>query len=876
MAGQWPLVGRDDELDLIEERLAEASNPGVVIAGPAGVGKTRLVNELLARRRTRGDDSVRLVGSRSAAHIPFGAFAPVLPDGERSADSPATFLRRAAEHIAANELTVVVDDAHDLDDASAALVHQLAEAAAGPLILTVRTGETVPDAVEKLWKEGLATRIDLAALSRAEVEQLLGEVLGGSVDGSLVQYVWTASQGNPLYLRELVVGAQEAGALSSAAGMWRMLGRPATPPRLRELVERRLALLDEAQRGALELLAVADTIGMRLFEDLVGSSVLEQLERRDLVTVAADGRRRNVRLVHPLHGEVLREAMPVSRNASLQRTLARSIEGSGRRRRGDATRAAALLLAADGRADLDALERAVTESLLVHDPGLLEHVARAGLDAGGGLRFTRLLAETMRWQGKPEEAERLLAEVDLAAIDDEEEVALMAMVRADCLFRALGRREQAIALLEMTAEHVTEPAWLAEMDALRGVFDATTGLIPQAIERLMPHAASPVPRVVLTALPGLVPALAMAGRYDEAIDFADRGFALATSVGPQPMLSDPGLHLITRCIALCDAGRLAEADATGQLGYDWSLETGSVAGQAWFALVLGFTASSQGRLSEALHNLREAANGFADLAEPGLRRLALGSAAEAAGARGDAAVGTDLLAQMDAIGHVSVAIGDIQVTRGRAWVDVARGRIHEAREQLRRASDEGIDAGISGLASFALHDLVRLRDAEYATVRMERLRGVVQGLLHPIRADHAAAMVGEDGAALDDVSQRFEDLGAVLWAAEAAADAAAAHRKNRANRLATASSVRSAALARQCEGASTPALPTAAERDGPGTLTRREEQIARLAAAGATSKQIASELFLSVRTVDNHLQRVYTKLGVSGRSELATRFEAMP
>lgn len=873
MAGQWPLVGRDDELDLIEERLAEAPYAAVVIAGPAGVGKTRLANELLERRGTRGD-SIRVVGTRSAAHIPFGAFAPVLPEGERSPESPAMFLRRAAAHIAANALTVVVDDAHDLDEPSAALVHQIAEAATAPLILTVRTGESVPDAVEKLWKEGLAIRVDLAALSRTEVEQLLRDVLGGSVDGSLVQYVWTASEGNPLYLRELIVGAQESGALSSAAGMWRMLGRPATPPRLRELVERRLALLDDAERAALELLAVADAVGMRRFEELIGSAVLERLERRELVTVTADGRRRNVQLVHPLHGEVLREAMPVSRNASIQRMLAEDIERSGRRRRGDATRAAALLLGADGRADIDALERAVTESLHVHDPALLEHVARAGLDAGGGPRFTRLLAETLRWQGKPEEAERLLAEVDLAAIDTQEDVALLAMVRADCLFRALGRREQAVGLLEAAAAQITDPAWLAEMDALRGVFDATTGLIPQAIERLMPHAVSPLPRVVLTALPGLVPALAMAGRYDEAIDFADRGFALATSVGPQPMLSDPGLHLITRCIALCDAGRLAEADATGQLGYDWSLETGSLAGQAWFALVLGFTASSQGRLSEALHNLREAANGFADLAEPGLRRLALGSAAEVAGTRGDAAAGAELLDQMDAIGDVSVAIGDIQVARGRAWVDVARGRIHDARQHLRRASDEGIDAGISGLASFALHDLVRLGDAEFATVRLERLRGLVQGLLHPIRADHAAAVVADDGGALDDVSQRFEDLGALLWAAESAAQAAAAHRRRGATRRSTASDARSDALARQCEGAATPALSTAAPRERPGALTRREEEIARLAAGGATSKQIASELFLSVRTVDNHLQRVYTKLAVNGRAELATWFDA--
>jgi len=57
--------------------------------------------------------------------------------------------------------------------------------------------------------------------------------------------------------------------------------------------------------------------------------------------------------------------------------------------------------------------------------------------------------------------------------------------------------------------------------------------------------------------------------------------------------------------------------------------------------------------------------------------------------------------------------------------------------------------------------------------------------------------------------------------------------------------------------------------DEPVALTKREREVAVLAASGITSKDIADRLFVSVRTVDNHLGRVYDKLGISSRAELA-------
>ena len=107
-------------------------------------------------------------------------------------------------------------------------------------------------------------------------------------------------------------------------------------------------------------------------------------------------------------------------------------------------------------------------------------------------------------------------------------------------------------------------------------------------------------------------------------------------------------------------------------------------------------------------------------------------------------------------------------------------------------------------------------------------------------------------------------MGAHLLAAEAAA-AAAAWRSRNATRPAAAAERRAAVAAASCEGAITPALRLAGQAT---RLTPAEHDAALLAAAGRSNRDIADELYLSVRTVEGRLQRVYEKLGVSSRSEL--------
>jgi DNA-binding NarL/FixJ family response regulator len=109
-------------------------------------------------------------------------------------------------------------------------------------------------------------------------------------------------------------------------------------------------------------------------------------------------------------------------------------------------------------------------------------------------------------------------------------------------------------------------------------------------------------------------------------------------------------------------------------------------------------------------------------------------------------------------------------------------------------------------------------------------------------------------------------MGALLYAAEAVAASAAEYRRRQDNRAAERAAERAHALADRCDRAGTPGLTLA----GPAAeLTSREREIAALAAEGRSNREIADALVVSVRTVETHLQRAYTKLGVTSRSGLA-------
>ena len=164
-------------------------------------------------------------------------------------------------------------------------------------------------------------------------------VFGGRIEATVANELWRLSAGNPL-LRELIVRGKRLG-----TGLLRRrpLATEGPAPYLRRLIDLigiRLGALETDERRGLELVAFAEPMELRLLEALVPDVVVETLERRNLVKVSQDAIRVEVRLAHPLYGEVVRDQTPTVHVPRICGALADAMAVFGLRRSGDVLRLA--------------------------------------------------------------------------------------------------------------------------------------------------------------------------------------------------------------------------------------------------------------------------------------------------------------------------------------------------------------------------------------------------------------------------------------------------------------------------------------------------------------------------------------------------------
>ncbi|MFD1937424.1 LuxR C-terminal-related transcriptional regulator [Nonomuraea mangrovi] len=831
MAGSWPFAGRAAELAEIRSAAA-----GLVVVGAPGVGKSRLVAQAVGGL----DDVAWVRATAAAAELPLGAFGPLLP----STPPAGNPLGWAADAVRAPVL--VVDDAHLLDAASAALVHHLVARGRTRVIATLRTETPAPDAVRALWKDDLLPRMELAPLTAEETGRVLERALGGRVEPGTVTRLWHASRGNALYLRELVL----AGMLADSGGVWRWRGPLSITPSLRDTIAGRVGELTPDEREVLELLAYGEPLGADLLSSLASAAAVERLEDRQLVTVELEGRRLQVRLGHPLYGEVIRHGCGTLRARKLLRKLADAVAASGLRRREDVLRVAVWRLDSGAASDPELLLAACDLARMARDLELAEHLARA---AGDGFRARLALGSILFYADRYAESEEAFAAASALARDDSSRTDC-ATTRAFNLFWGLGRVEEALELMTAIDRSITDADARQGARSTRSSLEVFAGDLEAARASLRAAAAmgpSTHPRNVLASGTTEAVILAAEGRATECLETVARTEA-ALDRAPNALPSLRAAILEAASEAALFLGDLAAAERYAEQGRGLDGEFG-----AWAKAIIYFgTRKAQalrlrGSITDALGWCREA---IARLPERSVwAGLCLGELAHAHAMLGEVEAAEEAIALAERRGLPLGPPVVVPVEQAKVWTLAARGDISGAVSTALAAAERALPAQVP----FLLHDVVRLgRPAQVAA----RLTG--EGPLVALFAEHAAARTGPD---LDAVSAGFERLGLIVHAAEAAAQAALRHRHEGLTRAARAAETRAWALARRCQGARTPAL---LDLDVPD-LTPRQREVALLAAQGLTNREIAARLVVSIRTVANTLYAVYEKTGVSDRAALA-------
>jgi DNA-binding CsgD family transcriptional regulator len=932
MAARPTLVGREAERRRLEEGLGRAragAGSLVLIAGEAGVGKTRLLQELAAgpgavvlwggaSRGTAGAYGPVVAALRSRLRErpdaldgcgPLGAqLAAILPElgGPAPDADPATLheaVRDALAHLAADgPVLLVLDDLQWSDDASLELLGWIAEPLERLPVLAVAAYRS--DGLPRehrlrrlrhdLRRGGRLDELTLAPLAPEETAELVGRLLGDDPPAGLAAAIHDRAQGVPFFVEELArASAAEPG--DAAADL---------PETVRDAVLIGVADLSQEARGAAEVAAVAgDSFDLELVAGLAGHEPLGELLDAGLACEAGEG---TGAFRHALAREALYADVPWLRRRALHRRLAEALEAGGAP---SLEIAVHWLGARDGARAREALLRAAAEARAVHAH---RDAARAGREAlelwPEGEEQERRIA-TLEWyadsaelSGELAEAVRALREICAlrADVGPAEELAA-AERRLAGVHELRGERESAIAARRAAATAFASagrPADAAvERLAAANHFRSTAAYTP-AIElaRAAGQEAERAGRQDLRAralgLEGV--ALAKRGDAGAGVEAVRAGLALALARDMTPVAAELFQRL---SLVLYDGADYPRAEAA----LDSALElcrTGDQPGTELACVTcLVYVLRERGDWTRAVTMGRDLiASGSGVWVAEGLVGAIQGFQGRFGPAR---RLLTSSLASSSRVGHFNMTVDS---TAALAWLAAAEGdddqaaaRCGEVLARWERSEDNHY--ALRGLR-WASGFFARRGDPASAQGCAEALAEIAARTGHPDALAALAQAIGEAALAEGDAATAAEQLGRAveihrgldlpyeraeieLRAGVALAAAgerepalerlAAAHRTARrlgARPLAAEAAREVAALGE--EVGSVLGGRASAEADGAG-LSRRELEVVRLVAEGRTNREIASELYLSPRTVDMHVRSILRRLDCRSRLEAARR-----
>ena len=750
-----------------------------MIFGDAGVGKSRLLATIADRADTLGWSVTRVAGSRSLTGVPFGAYAAVLGESvSKGGGDLFSILQGALAELQADDRPVLltIDDAHQLDDGGAALA-ALAARSGLVVMASVRRGEPCPEAVTALWKDDLAARLDLTPLVGDGVGEVMLAALGAPVDSGTRRRLADKTGGNLLFLRELVRVGLARGTLVERGGVWMWDGPINDAPAVADLVRTRLAGLSEAERRVVDVVALAEPIGLALLDSLSDPAAVRECEAKGILVTERGGRRLEARLEHPLYADVVRDAMRPTTSTQLAKDVAEALLATGANRVGDRLRAAALLLMASAPADLDLLLGASAEARSLADFELSERFGRAAVELHGGAAATVDLASTLHWRGHHREVVALLSSgvLDGAAEDD---AGRGAMFAAQALFFGLGDLDAAERWIARGAE-TGGATWGALLRGKHSQMLMNAGRTREAIAEgravLADRTARPVARIA--AYSGLLPALAVAGRLSELGEHLPLAQQLVTDV-PDGFTDNADGTLVGMFIGGLFDGRLPEIDPILDAFDDAALRRVDDPFRCIWVFLRGRSALAQGRLGIALPTLREAAAVLRRRDPGGMLGWCLASLAQACGATGDARGARAAVAEFDEVHPAVMRNIDAEIGLGRAWAEAAAGKRTEAVAGALATAEAIVDRGDAAVGVFVLHDALRLgASPRLVTSLMATPRSEAEGPVVAAMAAHALAMANADLDGLRLVSDALASVSMPLLAAEACAAASASRRR---------------------------------------------------------------------------------------------------
>ncbi|MBY0441266.1 MAG: LuxR C-terminal-related transcriptional regulator [Mycobacteriaceae bacterium] len=843
--------------------MGQSRSAGVVVVGGPGTGKTTLARQVVETLPTRVH---WVAGTASSRNIPLSAFSHFV--GAATLRDPMAFLAAARQGLTAEHDTVlVIDDADLLDELSATLVHQLALTRSVPMVVNVGNGRPAPDAITLLWKDRYLQRLDLGPLSREQSIGLIEHALNGPVEELSADLIWQDSGGNPLFLRHLVEGAVEAGTLRQVRGVWQLRGRAAVSAELAAVVGERVEQLPEGVVHALGLLSLCDPLELDTLSALVGAAAVEQAEIRGLIRIVEDRERVVVRLNQVLLGDVMRGRLGVAGARRLRGELVQVLSDKTIRGPGERIRLAELALDSDVAPRVDLLLAAADDAIALTNVALGERLARAAVDGGAGLIAAELLARSLMLQGKTAAAEATLNAFDPDSLD-EVELLRWGIVRVINLQMSLGDSETAYGVLELMRRRITTRELQPVIDGLTATSLAGANRLAEALEfsrRVLDDPAAPANAVGWAVYGGGL-ASALMGRGKEATTLAARGRAIEQHVGGvlQHVMAFAEVWALVLMGEFGAATSRAADNAhisspTQYLG--WGMANGLAAS---VELARGHFAAAVSRMEQTVAAVTTESSVWW-----GLPRMLL---AQAYCGLGRVEAAETMIAELRGRSGAHDAVFRPQLRILEAWLAAAHGNVSAAVDTALQAADLANSCGQRAVEILALHDAARFGDRT-CLPRLIKIAGTVDGCLPLAYGAYGAALADCDPVALSAVSEQFEQIGAMLSAADAAAQAAEMFRTGGKRRQATQAAARAAQIAQACGGMHTPALLTAAQ---PLPLTVREREIANLVAAGLTNREIAQRLSLSPRTVEHHILHSCTKLGVPDRKALAASINLNP